>query len=256
MSNEISTETKERIPLATMSLIPTTFGEIVKFADIMSKSTLIPTHLQNKPADCVRVIMQATRWEMDPFPVADCTSIVKGKLMFEGKLVAAVVNSSGLLDKGTRLDYEYSGAGDDRQVVVTGVLNGVKKPVEVKLKDARTGNDIWLKQPDQQLAYAGARVWARRWTPELMLGVSVKGEIEEEMIDITPAPEKPRTTAGTLDEFDTAPVKPVRKKTDKPAPVIENASPVEPPAAEDPFAPQTATKTEPTKPAAAIKFEE
>jgi hypothetical protein len=45
------------------------------------------------------------------------------------------------------------------------------RDVDVKLSDAKTDNRHWATQPDQQLAYHGARVWARRHMPELMLGV-------------------------------------------------------------------------------------
>ena len=88
-----------------------------------------------------------------------------------------------------------------RGVTVSGTLRGEDKPrtVSVKLKDAKTTNTIWSKQPDQQLAYHGARVWARRHVPEVLLGVYAPEEFDAPpMRDITPAapqiervPEKP-----------------------------------------------------------------
>ena len=42
---------------------------------------------------CLVVIEQAMRWGMSPFAVAQCTSSIGGKLMYEGKLVAAAVES-------------------------------------------------------------------------------------------------------------------------------------------------------------------
>jgi len=38
---------------------------------------------------------------------------------------------------------------------------------------------VWQTQPDQQLMYHGVRVWARRHTPELMLGVYSPEEFDE-----------------------------------------------------------------------------
>ena len=49
----------------------------------------------------------------------------------------------------------------------------------MKLADARTNNRVWQTQPDQQLMYHGVRVWARRHTPELMLGVYSPEEFDE-----------------------------------------------------------------------------
>lgn len=172
-------------------LLPSNLTEGMRFAEMMATSRLVPVHLQKSPADCLLVIQQAMRWRLDPFAVAQATAVIHGKLMYEGKLVAAVVNSLGNLSK--RLSYIYSGEGDSRAVVVSGTLVGETEPltVAVRLKDARTDNKVWRTQPDQQLAYHGARVWARRYMPELMLGVYAPEEFPEPvpMRDITPEPQ-------------------------------------------------------------------
>lgn len=178
-------------PPAVMSMMPTNIGEGMRLADMMATSRLVPAHLQKSPADCLLVIMQAMRWRMDPFAVAQATAVIQGKLMYEGKLVAAVVNSLGNLSK--RLGYAYSGDGDNRTVTVSGTLVGEPEPltVAVRLKDAKTNNKHWQTQPDQQLAYHGARVWARRYMPELMLGVYAPEEFDQPaMRDVTPPPER------------------------------------------------------------------
>ena len=66
------------------------------------------------------VIEQAMRWNMSPFAVAQCTSVINKKLMFEGKLVAAAVQSSGILSG--RLSYTFAGDGNTQQFTVTGEL--------------------------------------------------------------------------------------------------------------------------------------
>jgi hypothetical protein len=59
-------------------------------------------------------------------------------------------------------------------------VKGEAKPREVTvfLADAKTSNALWTKQPDQQLVYAGTRVWARRHAPEVMLGVYAPEEFD------------------------------------------------------------------------------
>jgi hypothetical protein len=118
--------------------------------------------------------------------------VIQGKLMYEGKLVAAVVNSLGNLSK--RLSYHYDGDGADRVVTVSGTLVGETDPlvVYVRLEHARTNNKVWQTQPDQQLAYHGARVWARRYMPELMLGVYAPEEFDAPALrDVTPTKVEP-----------------------------------------------------------------
>lgn len=174
-------------PPVASALTPQNLPEAWKLAEIMSKARLVPQHLQGQPADCLLVIEQAARWGLSPFAVAQSTSVIQGKLMFEGKLVAAVVNARG--DLAQRLAYEYEGSGDNRTVRVSGRMRGESEPraVEVRLGDAKTTNKMWSSQPDQQLMYHGARVWARRHMPELMLGVYSAEEFAERVEEQRPA---------------------------------------------------------------------
>ena len=167
------------VPLTTAGLVPATMTEAMRLADMMATAKLVPKDLQKSPADCLMVIQQAIRWDMDPFAVAQECSVIQGKLMHSGKLVAAVVNSRGNLIE--RLSFTYDGTGDARIVTVSGRLQGEAsaRTVSVRLGEAKTNNRVWQTQPDQQLAYHGARVWARRHTPELMLGVYSPEEFDE-----------------------------------------------------------------------------
>jgi hypothetical protein len=160
-------------------LVPDSMGEAIRLAELMATAKLVPQGLQKSPADCLMVVQQAVRWQMDPFAVAQECSVIQGRLMHTGKLVAAVVNARGNLTQ--RLSFEYSGDGDNRTIIVSGQLQGepVPRTVEVILKNAKTQNKVWQTQPDQQLMYHGVRVWARRHTPELMLGVYSPEEFDD-----------------------------------------------------------------------------
>ena len=177
MSKEVAVQNNNAAaPVPSMS--PSNMGEAMQLANMMATAKLVPPALQKSPADCLLVIEQALRWGMSPFAAAQAVSVISGKLMFEGKLVAAVINANGNLQE--RLSYDYAGDGDNRAITVSGLLNGEKKPrtVDVKLKDAKTSNKVWQTQPDQQLMYHGVRVWARRHMPELMMGVYSPEEFE------------------------------------------------------------------------------
>jgi hypothetical protein len=158
------------VPVA-QGLVPATLAEAMQLANMMASSKLVPAALRDSPADCLMVIQQAVRWQMDPFAVAQECSVIQGKLMYGGKLVAAVVNSRGGLEE--RLSFDYAGTGETRTITVSGKVRGEKaaRSVSVILRDARTNAAVWKTQPDQQLMYHGSRVWARRHVPELMLGV-------------------------------------------------------------------------------------
>lgn len=155
------------------------FEQLQRVAILMSKSGLVPDHLKGKVADCSLVAAQAFRWRMDPFAVAQHTFVLQGKLGYEGKLIAAVVNSHRRIE--TRLNYAYEGEGQARRVVVTAQIKGEKgeRRIEGTVQGWATNNEQWKKSPDQMLAYRGAREWARRHMPEAMIGIQAEEEVRE-----------------------------------------------------------------------------
>lgn len=188
----------ERTQPSSLDLLnPEQLEQCLKLADLMSAMSLLPDHLrfegsgQNKKAlsteqiraNCFRIVNQALRWQVDPFALLDCTYVVGGKLGYEGKLVAAIVNTRGGLD--TQLNYEFSGSGNDRTVTVSAVINGEIKTVELKFKDAVTyGKDgkqsaQWTRDPDQKLCYSGATKWARRHCPQVILGILTDDDVDK-----------------------------------------------------------------------------
>ncbi len=213
---------------ASLYMRESVFAQLQRVAKLMASSSLVPVHLQgdDKVADCFLVAAQALRWKLDPFGVAQSCYVLNGKLGYEGKLIAAVVNSRLLQGGGTSLNYEYSGSGLNREVRVFAKLKGEDKPREVcgtveKWKTDR--NPKWKDLPDQMLSYRGAREWARRHMPEAVLGVFSVDEIEE--IAYTKAPVE-IITPESLEAF-TSPAK-VEASDDpkRPAPVSKIEEPI------------------------------
>jgi hypothetical protein len=158
------------------------FEHMSRIANLMAAAPLVPKALKgNSPeeamANCFLVVNQARNWRMDPFAVAQCCSVVQGKLMYEGKLIAAVIDSV----LGIALDYEYYGeeGTPGRGVIVSATVDGKLKTIKGTVADWKTGNDNWKTQPDIQLVYRGSRVWCRVWKPAIMLGVYTFDEMEE-----------------------------------------------------------------------------
>ena len=164
-------------------MVPQTMDQAFRLAEWISKSKMVPEHLRNDAPTCLLIIDQAARWGMAPLAVAQCTFQVKGRLGYEGKLVAAAIETSGILDGF--LSYSFAGSGDKRTVTVSGKRRGEDKPreMEIMLESVRTSNEYWKRQPDQQLVYSGARHWARRWAPSVILGVYTREEIDAEEME-------------------------------------------------------------------------
>jgi hypothetical protein len=158
------------------------FEQVQRAATMLSRSSLIPEHLRGEESvsNCFLVIEQAMRWRMSPFAVAQSTYFLSGKMGYEGKLVAAIVNASPRLSRN--LSYEYKGQGENRTVQVSGTLKGEDKPRTITGSVGQwqtRKNPKWQELPDQMLSYRGAREWARRHMPEVVLGVYADEEIQE-----------------------------------------------------------------------------
>lgn len=189
--------------MANSSLIPATLrGE---WATEGREKKLVPFDHQTVVANVFRVVNQAVRWNMDPFSVVDCCSVVHGRLMYEGKLVHAVVEAR----LGIRLRYQFGrmtevtqpsgavvrvfdpseeGPGVFLAVRIIGQFDDEEEPrtIEGTVEDWKTSgaNSPWGNEANfkRQLRYRGAREWARAHAPGTLLGVVTDDEIEGDLV--------------------------------------------------------------------------
>lgn len=183
------------------AFLPANMSEAMELGKLMAASNFVPPHLRSKPGDCLAVVMQATRWEMDPFAVAGKTYFVQDRIAYESQLVTAVVNSRAPLVG--RLQFEYTGEGNNLVCTVSGKLKGDPrdKIVVQEMATITTRNSpLWKQSPRQQLGYYTQRLWARLHCPEVLMGVYTVDEMQD---------------AGTLVErsdgtYGSAPPRPIR----------------------------------------------
>lgn len=160
------------------------FEQMQRAATALMHSSLLPESVRGKdPRECFSNLLvifdYAERWDVPAVMLAQCVSIVHNKLMFEGKAIAAALETT----LGVKLDYEWKGdvGTDGYSIRVWGVRPGETEPREITgtvgdwktfEKDRRTVNPAWRGAASKmQLAYRGAREWARLWAPGTMLGV-------------------------------------------------------------------------------------
>jgi len=171
--------------------LPANMGEAMELAKLMAAGNFVPPHLRGKPGDCLAVVMQATRWAMDPFAVANKTYFVNDRMAYESQLVNAVINSANVLDG--RLHPTWSGSDNNLSCTVTGKLKDDPelKTRKVDIKTITTRNSpLWKQDPQQQLAYFTIRAWVRLHAPEVILGVYTPEELEA----VSPRQQSARST--------------------------------------------------------------
>jgi hypothetical protein len=150
----------------------------------MAAASLMPKHLKGSTpeeaiANSFLVVNQAFTWGINPFAVAQETYVVSGNLGYQGKLVAAIINTKARLKE--RLRYEYNDKpGDALEITVIGTFQGEDEPRKTTLTvgQAKTQNQMWTKDPRQKLIYSGVIKWARAHAPELILGVATDDDID------------------------------------------------------------------------------
>ncbi|MBN7804855.1 hypothetical protein JZX86_05690 [Agrobacterium rosae] len=209
---------RERIEVidAVPLLDTSRFEHMQRVATVMARSTLMPESLymegkkDNKTplpyeqilSNCFLVVNQAVRWGLDPFAVAQCVSVVHGKLCYEGKLVAAVLQAK----LGMNLHHHIIGSGEETRVymsdrpfneevtigdktgqLVTFLKPGIRVPgfrlFDGSVAEWKTNgaNSPWSpKNFPRMLIYRGTRDWCRIYEPATMLGVYT----DDEMVDM------------------------------------------------------------------------
>lgn len=203
------------------------FEQMQRAAKALMCTTLFNDTVRGKsPEECFSNLLvifdYADRWKVPAVMLAQCASIVHGKLMWEGKAIAAAMQAT----LGVELHYHWVGerGGDEYRVYVwdqdfatmseevlaslapgkyprgTRMIDGSVAEWRTFQKDNRSPNPAWTGRATQnQLAYRGAREWARLYASATMLGVYGDDEfsaVEERMANVTPAAPAARITTG------------------------------------------------------------
>ncbi len=155
--------------------------EVMDFAKLMAVAgTAVPKHLRNNPGACLRIVFQAVEWRMSPWGVADKSYEVNDRIAYESQLLHAVIEARAPLQH--RLDCRYEGEGPTRTCTVIGTFIGgeVREYTTPEFQKIKVKNSpLWTADPDQQLFYYASRSWARKWCPDVLLGIYTRDELDE-----------------------------------------------------------------------------
>lgn len=196
---------------AAMLLDTSVLDKIDYLAEIMSSGrATVPQHLRGNKSDCFAIVMQAFRWGMDPFAVAQKTHITQGgALGYEAQLIAAVIAALAPIEG--RPEYEFIGDWtkvlgkvteatgknggsyfkaaytkqdeDGLGVIVRATFINESNPRELTCMMSQAYprfSTQWATDPAQQIGYLAIRKWGRRYTPDVILGVYTPEEQMEQ----------------------------------------------------------------------------
>lgn len=163
------------------------WAQSVDYAKYMAKAHhAIPKHLRENIGACIAVLDLATRWGFSPYQVARLCYEINGIMAFESQLVHAVVEKFAPLKYRLRPTYEGEADNGTRTCTIKGHFRGEMDPLEYTTpligKINPKNSPLWKSDPDQQLFYFATNRWARRYCPDILLGINTRDEIEDSEI--------------------------------------------------------------------------
>lgn len=211
---------------------------------LMNSSILNPSIRGNSPEQCFSNLMLvfdlSDRWKLPAISIAQGISIVHDKVVYEGKLIAAMLDASlgvtlypwwqgerGALDYRIFIsDVPWDDLTDEQladlrpgaQIRGRRIVDGSVGEWRTFQRDGRTPNPAWTGAATQnQTLYRGSREWARRFEPAQMLGVYGDDEIEQ--IEVRMVQARERATTPGLTGF----TRPAEAQVEPAADAIEDA---------------------------------
>lgn len=159
------------------------FDQLLRAANMLSQTSIIPATYQGKPQDCFVALEMATRMGVSPLVVMQNMYVVKGKPAWAGQACTMFINSCG---KFTGVKHVYTGekGTDNRGCYVTATrisdgvqVNGVEVTIAMAKAEGWTSNTKWRNMPELMLAYRASAFFARVHCPEALMGVQLIDEI-------------------------------------------------------------------------------
>lgn len=192
------------VKVGGVALVPTSVAEIAQFATMMAGAgKMVRKHLRDQPNTCLGLCMQAFRWGMDPFMVANASYEVNDQIAYEAKLLNAVIIQNAPIVG--RPVFTYTGEGQNRRCKVEVVTRdgqnlSLETPPKGQIKPQNS--PLWTTDPDQQLSYYAIRALSRRSFPDILMGCYDVEEAEAGVKDVTPPGAAPKVgTTAALDRF-------------------------------------------------------
>jgi hypothetical protein len=180
------------------------FGQRV--AKMFAESQLVPQALRGKVADCLIALDMAERMGEDPIMVMQNIFFVHGRAGWAAQYMIARANRSGHFAGPLR--WRTTGAGTDLAVTCFADLADIApgsgpgqaddRRVEITVSMAMARADGWTQNekyksiPEQMLRWRSATWLIRLYSPEVMMGLPALDELEDKMVDVTPARPRPR----------------------------------------------------------------
>lgn len=159
------------------------FNQMLRSAQMLSQTSIIPQSYQGKPQDCFVAIEMAGRIGVSPMMVMQNMYVVKGKPSWSGQACTALINACGRF-RDIRHIYTGEKGTDSRGCYVKAIriedgeeVCGTEVTMSMAKAEGWTSNSKWKNMPELMLAYRASAFFARVNCPEALMGVQTTEEI-------------------------------------------------------------------------------
>jgi len=186
-NQELAVTQEQGVTIATPS---TSFGNKEAFehsqrvAIMLSKSELIPTTFQNKPANVMIALELANRVGASPFMVMQNLYVVHGKPAWSSQFLIATLNACG---RFTSLRYESDEKNGGRtrayaKDIKSGEMcYGAWVSIEMAKAEgwSEKNGSKWKTMPEVMMRYRAASFFTKQFAPEVSMGIHTYEEAQD-----------------------------------------------------------------------------
>lgn len=159
---------------------------IMRMGKMMAASDfMVPVEFRDNPGACTGIAFLADRLGMDPYQVVSKAFVQTdtdgvSHVAYQAQFFTAVINARAPVD---RITYRYKGEGEDRYCTATcKTTDEPSKTLRYVSPTIRLipykKSAMWEDDPDQQLAYFSGRNLARRYFPDILMGMYTPEEVQ------------------------------------------------------------------------------
>jgi hypothetical protein len=203
--------------------LPRTFEEVMRLAELMASSDLVPRDYKGKPGNCVVAMQMGSELGINSMQAIQNIAVINGRPSIWGDLGLAIVKSHKDF-----VSMVETSTGKGEAEVARCVIERKNQPtvtVEYGVNDAKTARlwgkeGPWKTSPSRMLQMRARWFAMRDQFPDALKGISAAEETSDcVVIDASPADRTPEPPYAS----------PSRKKRETPAVVVEPQEPLDSP---------------------------
>jgi hypothetical protein len=184
------------------SLTPQSLNEALQFADMLSKSNMVPKDYQGNPANCIIAMQWGMEIGLQPLQAMQNIAVINGRPAIWGDAMLAIVRGSGLLERITE---------DPTDAGCTCIVKRKGEPEVTRtftLEDAKRAGlagkqGPWQQHPKRMMQMRARAFALRDVFPDVLRGVHIAEIAQDEPAerdmgaaeDVTPQKAVPKSRA-------------------------------------------------------------